>query len=194
MNCLKYYVSAFLITTAIAISGCSLSGGHDYNRLVKKELAKGTRSDSLFMGIYLGMPSKAFYAHCWELNKKGVFTNGSNNTSVLYKPGKDLKYQSSMNFYPDFHNDKIYKMRVTLNYDAWAPWNKSMGSDSLLVNTLNLFKTWYPGNPFLTIQDKNRGTIYVKVDGNRRIIVGKYDDIRVKVDYTDVSVEKSLVK
>jgi hypothetical protein len=99
-----------------------------------------------------------------------------------------------MNFYPDFHNDKIYKMRVTLNYDAWAPWNKSMGSDSLLVNTLNLFKTWYQGNPFLTIQDKKRGTIYVKVDGNRRITVGKYDDIRVKIDYTDVSVEKSLIK
>jgi hypothetical protein len=99
-----------------------------------------------------------------------------------------------MNFYPDFHNDKIYKMRATLNYDAWAPWNKNMGSDSLLVNVLNLFKTWYPGNPFLAIKDKNRGTIYVKVDGNRRITVGKFDDIRVKVDYTDVSVEKSLVK
>ena len=190
---MRLHVFIFLIL--IIEAGCSNDNFKTYKELEEKELASGKHYDSLFMGIYLGMPSKDFYVHCWHLNKAGLFTDGSNNTSVLYHFKKgELKYLASMNFYPDFHNDKIYKMRVTLNYDAWAPWNKSMGSDSLLVNTLNLFKTWYPGNPFLTIQDKNRGTIYVKVDGNRRITVGKYDDIRVKVDYTDVSVEKSLVK
>ena len=104
----------------------------------------------------------------------------------------ELKHLASMNFYPDFHNDKIYKLRATLNYDAWAPWNKNMSADSLLHNVLNMFKTWYPGNQFIAINDEKRGTIYVKIDGNRRITVGKYDEVRVKVDYTDVAVEKSL--
>jgi hypothetical protein len=194
-TCLKYYTYFSLITIIIVVSGCSWLGGSDYNRLVKKELAKGTRSDSLFMGIYLGMASKTFYAHCWDLNKKGIFTNGSNNTSVLYKPGKDLKYQASMNFYPDFYEDKIFSMWATFEYDAWAPWNKAQQADSLLPDVLQLYKKWYPGgNDFITITNKDRGTIFVKVDGNRRITIGKFDDRKVKVDYTDLLIEQKLKK
>ncbi len=190
---MRWYVFIFLLIIEV---GCSNDNFKTYKELEDKEVASGKHKDSLFMGIYLGMPSKDFYVHCWELNKQGLFTDGANNTSVLYHFKKDeLKYLASMNFYPDFHNDKIYKMRATLNYDAWAPWNKNMGADSLLQNILVLFKTWYPnGNPFITIRDEKRGTIYVKIDGNRRITVGKYDDIRVKVDYTDVSIERSLTK
>jgi len=56
-----------------------------------------------------------------------------------------------------------------------------------------LYKKWYSdGNPFLLIKDEKKGTIYVKVDGNRRITIGKYDDMMVKVDYTDLLVEKQL--
>ena len=191
---MRLYV--FIFFMLIIGIGCSNDNFKTYKELEDKELASGKRNDSLFMGIYLGMPSKDFYVHCWELNKQGLFTDGANNTSVLYHFKKgELKYLASMNFYPDFHNDKIYKMRATLNYDAWAPWNKNMGADSLLQNILVLFKTWYPGgNPFITIRDEKIGTIYVRIDGNRRITVGKYDDIRVKVDYTDVAVEKSLTK
>ena len=191
----KYYVYISMVTVMIGLGACSGLGGSQYDRLVKKELAKGTRSDSLFMGIYLGMTSKAFYSHCWDLNKKGVFTNGTNNTSVLYKPGKDLKHQSSMNFYPDFYEDKIFSMWATFEYDAWAPWNKNQQADSLLPDVLQLYKRWYPGgNDFITITNKERGTIFVKVDGNRRITIGKYDDRMVKVDYTDLLVEQKLKK
>jgi hypothetical protein len=177
-------------------AGCSSDDFETYKKLEAKELASGKRNDSLFMGIYLGMTSKDFYMHCWQLNKAGLFTDGDNNTAVLYhfKNG-ELKYNASMNFYPGFHDDKIYKMQATFNYDAWAPWNKGMMSDSLQQHLLQLLRTWYPkGNNFLAIEDKERGTIYVKADGNRRITVGKYDDMRVKVDYTDMLVEKALTK
>ena len=99
-NGLINYLLAFFLSVIVAVSSCSGLTVTIITSVVKKELAKGTRSDSLFMGIYLGMPSKAFYAHCWDLNKKGVFTNGSNNTSVLYKPGKDLKYPVFHEFFP----------------------------------------------------------------------------------------------
>ena len=95
---LQYYGPLLLIAALISFSACSGLGSGEYDRLVKKELAKGTRSDSLFMGIYLGMPSQAFYAHCWDLNKKRVFTNGRHHTSVLYKRGKDLKNNYHINF------------------------------------------------------------------------------------------------
>ena len=148
------------------------------------------------MGIYLGMTSKQFYTHCWQLNKTGVFTDGSNNTAVLYhlKNG-ELKHKASMNFYPQFHNNKIYKLQATINYDAWAPWNKNTMADSLTHDVLRLLQTWYPdGNPFIAVEDKERGTIYITADGNRRITVGRFDDMHVKVDYTDLLVEKAINK
>ncbi len=65
------------------ISGCTPKA--KYERKLKHELAKGVRYDSLFLGLYLGMPEKDFYIHCWELNKKGLIRQGSNNTTVEYR-------------------------------------------------------------------------------------------------------------
>ncbi len=190
---LKHCMYFFSITAVISFCSCSYFGGSEYNRLVKKELAKNVRVDSLFMGIYLGMTSKAFYSHCWDLNKKGLFTNGSTNTSVLYKVSEGLKYPASMNFYPDFYEDKVFSMWASFEYNGWAPWNKTLYADSLLPDVLHLYKKWYPGgNDFITITNKERGTIYVKVDGNRRITIGKFDDKLVKVDYTDLLIEEKL--
>jgi hypothetical protein len=100
-----------------------------------------------------------------------------------------------MNFYPDFYENKIAVMRAGFQYDAWAPWNKAQFSDSLLPDVLQLLKKWYPGgNDFIAITDKTKGTIYVKVDGNRRITIGRFNDMLVKVDYTDLIIEDKLKK
>ena len=182
------------ICISFLVIACGNAGIREYDRIVKKELASGKRADSLFFGIYLGMPSKTFFTYCWEMNKKGIFTDGTNNMAVLYKLNhQELKYPAAMNFYPDFIQDKIYKMRVTYQYNAWAPWNKQMYADSLIPDILKLYHSWYPeGNPFIRIDNKKKGTIYVKVDGNRRITIGKYDDMQVKADYTDLLTESNL--
>ena len=100
-----------------------------------------------------------------------------------------------MNFYPDFYNNKVYHMRVTFEYNAWAPWNKAQYSDTLLPDVLRLYKRWYPmSNDFIKISDKLKGTIYVKIDGNRRIIIGRYNDMQIHADYTDLLVEQQLNK
>ncbi len=184
----------WMIFFIILISGCSRSDYDQYKNLVKKELARGVREDSLFLGIKFGMTSKDFYAHCWELNKQGLITDGNNNTAVLYKLNKGLRSQASMNFYPDFRDNKIYKMRTDFSYDAWAPWNKSLFADSLQLDVLQLYKKWYGDKNFITMSDSVRGTIFIKVDANRRIIIGKYDDMHVKVDYTDLLVENEFEK
>jgi hypothetical protein len=181
----------FFIAALALIISCN-NDMQEYESLMQKEINSGHRADSLFFGIYLGMPAKEFYMHCWELNKQGIFTDGNNNTAVLYKlHNNELKYNATMNFYPEFRNNNIYKMWATFQYDGWAPWNKHMYSDSLLQDVLKLYKSWYSGgNPFIEMHDKERGTIYIKVDGNRRIIIGRYSDMIVKVDYTDLLVEK----
>ena len=191
----KYCIYLFATAVIISVCSCSSPGRDKYASLVKKELAKGTRVDSLFLGISFGMTSKVFYGYCWELNKKGVITDGANNTMVLYKMDSQLKYPASMNFYPDFYEDKVYHMRVTFQYNTWAPWNKTQFADTLLPDVLRLYKQWYPGgNEFIEMTDKVKGTIYVKVDGNRRIILGRYDDMIVKADYTDLLIEEQLEK
>ncbi len=186
-------------TASVIIILCMLIACSDesdmskYSNLVKKELKANKRVDSIFFGIYLGMPRKKFFMHCWEMNKKGIFRDGTNNSYVLYKLNKDLKYPASMNFYPDFIDSTIWRMRVNFQYDGWAPWNKHLNADSLLPDVLTMYKKWYgDGNSFIQITDEIRGTLYVKVDGNRRITIGKYDDMLVKVDYTDILVEKQI--
>ena len=183
----------FLLLSAI-VTGCKRSGIEEYNHLKSKELSSGKRVDSLFFGIYFGMTSKQFFSHCWEMNKKGIFTDGLNNTAVLYKLNNgELKHSASMNFYPVFKDNRITEMKANFQYDGWAPWNKQMFSDSLINDVLSLFNKWYAeGNKFIRIDDEKKGTIYVKVDGNRRITIGRYDDMQVKVNYTDLLEEQKI--
>jgi hypothetical protein len=100
-----------------------------------------------------------------------------------------------MNFFPDFYQDKIFKMRTEFSYDAWAPWNKAQSTDVLLPDVLEYFQKRFPeGNPFITIPDSSRGTIHVKLDGNRRIVIRKSDERVVKADFTDLTVEDEILK
>jgi hypothetical protein len=168
----------------ISLTGCKT----DYEKLVDRELKKGIRKDSIFLGINLRMSSKDFYAHCWELNKQKIIRQGSTNVSVLWDV-TDLKDTADMNFYPTFYNDSIYEMPAFIQYKGWAPWNKHLSNDSLLLDVVNMLKKWYGGD-FIRIDFPDVGTVYVKVDGNRRIMVSKFEEAKVKIIYTDLLAEK----
>ena len=186
----------FALVFLVFCSSCTSNGFEKYEKLKAKELSTGKRTDSIFFGLSLGMPIKDFYTHCWQMNKQGIFRDGYNNNYVLYKLNRnELKHAGSMNFYPDFMNEKIARMRIIYQYDGWAPWNKPLSSDSLLPDIIRLYKTWYPaGNDFIKIDDPKKGTIYVKVDNNRQITIGRFDDMYVKADFTDLIAEKQTKK
>jgi hypothetical protein len=189
------YLFGSLTIFVVGLSCGEMTAEEKYRKTVKTELAKGTRVDSIFLGLHFGMTSKSFFGHCWELNKQGIIRDGKNNTMVNYRLDSALKYAAEMDFYPDFYEDKIFKMRVEYHYKAWAPWNKMLFADSLLPEVVNLYKKWYPGgNEFISMTDSLRGTIHVKVDGNRRITIGRYNDMLVKADFTDLLVEEKLRK
>ncbi len=119
-------------------AGCNgfWSGSANYKKLEEKELASGKRVPELFYDMKLGMSRKDFFTYCWEMHQKGKFLDGENSTSVLSKLDKELNYPVAMNFFPDFYQDKIYKMRVKFEYVAWAPWNKALFSDSLILQVI----------------------------------------------------------
>ena len=181
-----------LLVSSIFVLSCEQKS--DYHRMVERELASGVRQDSLFFGLYLGMTSKDFYTHCWELNKQGLIRQGASNTSVYYRID-DFKYPAGMDFYPVFYKDKIVSMPIMFTYDGWAPWNRRLFAEHLKKEVLVLMEEWY-GPGFLEIENPDpiglRGNAFVKVDGNRRISVYNLDDTIVRVDIVDLLAKREM--
>ena len=186
MRKLTEWLVTFLIFICI-ISGCSPKA--KYDRRLKHELTSGVRYDSLFMGIYLGMPEKDFYLHCWQLNRKGLIRQGESNTTVYYKLKNQLKYPAAMDFYPKFMQGRIYEMPVKFKYIGWAPWNKNLTSDNLQHNLVKWYEKTY-GKGFIEVRHPLHGTAFVKVDGNRRISIFKESDLYVWAVFTDLLAKK----
>ncbi len=185
----KTKLYALLVLAGIILAGCS--SGAIYERRLKKELASGVRNDSLFMGIYLGMTSQDFYSHCWHLNRDGLVKQGTHNLSVEYAIREELNHPAVMNFYPEFHEDKIAEMPVRFIYTGWSPWNKSLSSDSLQMDVKNWYEKEY-GKGFITITHPEKGSAYVKINGNRRITIYREDDKQVWAVFTDMLVYREL--
>jgi hypothetical protein len=179
-----------ILISGIMISGCSPRA--KYERRLKHELASGVRYDSLFFGLYFGMPEKDFYVRCWNLNHNGLLKQGESNTTAEYQMNDELKYPAVMDFYPKFNQGKISEMPVMFKYKGWTPWNKTLSSGNLQ----NDVKKWYVkiyGEGFIKVKHPLHGTAFVKIDGNRRITIFKENDLRVWAIFTDMSVKKGWI-
>ena len=179
-----------VLIAGLLINGCSPRS--KYERMLNQELASGVRHDSLFMGIYFGMPEKDFYTHCWILNREGLIKQGPNNTTVEYELKDELKYSATMQYYPEFVQSKIYEMPVRFIYNGWTPWNKELSSDNLELDILRLYEEIY-GEGFIKVKHSKHGIAYTKIDGNRRITIFKEDELHVWTVFTDMSVKKELI-
>lgn len=176
----------YLFLFGVVVSAVLLSCG---GKSSKKEDPK---YDSLFLGFHFGMERQAFYDHCWEYNRKKIFTHGPTNQTVEYYLPTELNSPVTMRFYPIFHNDKIFEMPATYHYDAWAPWNRQFKSDSLLKNIVPLYEKWY--GKFQTTDHPEMGRVYYRMDGQRRINLYIKDDQFVRAVFTDLRVERELKK
>lgn len=181
------WIIAFLILGVI-FSGCSPRA--KYDRLLKSEVASGVRNDSLFMGLYLGMPEKEFYLHCWNLNKKGLIKQGENNVTVLHELKNELKFPAFMDFYPKFNDGTISELPVRFKYTGWAPWNKELTSQKLQADIVRYCEKIF-GAQFLEVKDPKRGSAFVTIKGNRRISVFIQSDLYVWAVFTDMLVKNN---
>ncbi len=182
---IKYPASLFFI--GAAFSGCIRS---DYTKLVKAELAKGIRKDSILLGIKFGDTRQDFFGRCFDLNKQKLVTQGPSGFKVQYLSNDSLVNKNSnkirLLFSPFFDtNEKIAEMDLEFSYLGWAPWNKHLQSDSLKHNVMKMLMIWYKGNEFIEakVGDEN---IPVKLDGNRRILVHITDAQSVTVRVQDI--------
>ncbi len=168
---------------ALVVGGCS--PGKTYERRLKRELASEVRYDSLFMGISFGMTSEEFYEHCWGLNRDSVVKQGTANMSVQYDINEELKYPATMNFYPNFWENRIVEMPVRFLYNGWAPWNKDLAASSLALDVKHWYEEIY-GKGFITVAHPINGEAYTKIDGNRRITIYVENDMYVWAIFTDM--------
>lgn len=183
--------AALLIVLSFLIMSCEKS----YQDVEEAELASGIRNDSVFLGINLNMDRKQFYAHCWELNKQGEVINGPSNLSVEYRlKNSELRDDAYLRFYPDFDGSEINKMDIEFGFLNWAPWNKNLEVDSLILDATNLLEKWYGMNEFMFLEDEKNRKVWVKVDGNRRIRIWKADVRKVQGDIMDLTRVKKEQK
>jgi hypothetical protein len=187
-------IQKLVIVGIVILQAAGCKGKINYETWEASELGKGTRHDSLFLGIHFGMSKKQFFDHCQSLHEQGLLTEGglqSGAVSARYTLSYGLPHTAILNFYPGFYRDTIYKMETDLKYDAWAPWNKSLFADSLKKSLVGLFENWY-GKGFVKLTDPARGDTWLKIDGNRRIVISGINDIYVKAVFTDLALEKRI--
>ncbi len=193
--CWMIYRFQFFALLSLLAIGCVQS---EYTKMVKSELAKGIRRDSILLGINFGDSQSIFREKCLELNKQHLTTQGEGiNIQYLLidSMSSNVPLTVKILFRPEFdEKETLAAVELKFSYLGWAPWNRNLYSDSLKRRVINWLTTWYKGNKFVTAH-ANKSDIPVKVDGNRRILV--YEDqpqyvvVRVE-DLTSPSYRKSV--
>jgi hypothetical protein len=157
--------------------------------LVKSELAKGVRNDSLLFGIRFGDTRNECYGKCFDLNRQQLVTAGAgNNVEFIFSDSLFHKKPTNLSllFYPSFdQNERISNMKLQFSYRAWAPWNRDLQSDSLIGKTEKILMNWYGGNSFIMAEVGDQ-RVSVKLDGNRRILLYIFDMQNVSVEVQDI--------
>jgi hypothetical protein len=181
---LKYISVLFLLVF--------LSCKSEYEKLEERELSSGKRVDELFLGLKLGMEKRDFFQTCWDLNKKGLLTNGPSELSVEYSPTMPSGHPAKMRFYPKFDQEKIFLMPIEFQYEGWAPWNEELSLENLREDVRKLMEEWY-GPGFIEVSNEdNSKKVYVKMDGNRRIRIFRRHISAVRVEISDLPIQKKL--
>lgn len=164
----------------------------EYQQLVDQELSTGVTYDSLFAGLSFEMTQKDFFDYCWEMNSRGLFTNGV-GSQVLYDVSEDFSKQTSLAFYPKYVNGVMLEMPMEFRYADWAPWNEASSVDKLIEELKTVLMDWYGGNPFIEMASEDESVrIWVKVDGNRQIRLGKKNISTALVTITNLAYAKTI--
>ena len=168
----------------MSLVGCE----SEYARTVKSELKTGVVYEDLVLGLKMGQTQKEFFDHCWELNKQKLVSHGPGNHFAKHLMVLDSTVQNpekvEMLFYGIFDQEKVmHGMHMIFRYLKWAPWNKEYSSAVLVKALQEKYLKEYPGNPFIEIAIKEDVNAYVKVDGNREILIypNTPKDVTVKI-------------
>ena len=169
------------------ISSCT----SEYKALVKNELNKNQKVDSIFFNIRLGESKDTNHKKSWDLNNSRVVTQGR-SYFYMKKIFSDSKIKQKENdfaleFFGKFNAKKKLKMLDVKFYHLLrTPWYEKYQAPKLLPRILSSLVVWFPGNPFLEVKTGSDSipTMHVKIDRDRRfrVYVENLQDVAVKID------------
>ena len=159
-----------------------------------KELARGIRIDSMPFGLLLGDSRQDFYKKCWELNKKGIVTQGPGNEFARHfmEPKEENGKRIDMLFFGIFDKqDKMRGFKMQFSYTAWAPWTPDHQAEVLKEAIEDTLMKWYPGNDFMDV-DLKKDDMFAsyKIEGNLEFKLIKIDDRQLAVRIEDITHEE----
>jgi hypothetical protein len=185
----------FLLLLCLTFVSCE----SEYSQVVKRELKSGVIHEDLIFGMKMGQTLKDFYDRCWELNKQKLVSEGSGNRFAKHIMVLDSIAQNpervELLFYGIFDEEKImHGMHMKLSYLKWALWNEDYHAEPLMDNLQKKYIKDYPGNPFIEIDIDATKKAFVKVDGNRQILMFPLSNKDVTVKIQDLRQPKSTTE
>lgn len=185
-NLYNLLVVGILFFGSYFFSGCESK--MDYEAMVKDQLASGVQNDSLFLDYHFGMEREEFRDYSWQKNQDGVLTGFVDiNYQIDF-----LKSKATMTFYPEFKDDKIVRMPVSIGYDAWAPWNEQYWTEALIEDLLEYYENAYVADFTLVYVPEIEDQAFVSIDGNREIRIYKNGESTAMVDFIDLNSVKTI--
>jgi len=183
-NCLFGILAVF-----IAFTSCS--GPVSFEEYVKKELAREIRNDSLIYGIHFGMKNVEFRDYCTDMNRKKIFFPNPSGSAVRLNMENGFESPVNFDFFPDFDScGGINKLNATLNYRDFSYYDESYAIENLIIEAKRNFEEGYGGNKFLELphEDKILKYRYVKIDGNRKIVLSpSFDGQKLHIAFEDLN-------
>ena len=182
----NYLIYIFYLTSLFSFFGCNSSSS--YTKLVNKELKSGKIENNLFLGFQFGMTKDQYFDRCSVLNKEKIIVSGGRNFSPeqILVPKNQEEKKIKMSFFGTFDNQRILNgFDIQFNFLGWSDWNIDYQSPVLLDQIKDSILTWFPGNDFIQVKiDESVKTAYVKIDGNRRVVMYTMNskDVVVKIN------------
>ena len=162
----------------------------EYDQYVRRELNTGIKNDSLIFGMYMGQTQRDFYSICWELNAQKLISQGTGNRMAKYleplEAVADSTMRKEMEFFGIFDDGKVMRgMEMIYRFTSWSPWTEERHSKFLAQHLMDVYLQDYPGNEFISIDlDNTDFKAFVKIDGNRQILIYPINskDVAVKIE------------
>ena len=166
-----------------ALSGCREAADLSPRQRYERDLAAARKAelthDEVFLGLKLGVPRQAYFDRCTVLNREKKITMSGGGNAVDHQLPDELPRPAVMTIAPDFGEDRktVRAYDVLFSYVDWSPWNKAAHGTQLMED-LKPFLAEHFGEGFYAVSDPQRGEVWVKFDGKRRV-EGWVEDERV---------------
>jgi len=162
----------------------------EYEKIKARELNSKKINQDLFLDLHLGMKAKDFFIKCWEHNKNGILINGAHELQIQYLPETPSGKEVYMFFYPKFKEDKLFFMPIEFKYINWFPTLPEYSNEYLINDVIGIFEKWYgPGFFKIKREDPKFPSAFIKIDGNRQVMIYKKNLSTVRVEIIDLNVQ-----